>query len=206
MITDTLLKAYPIISDQVDSRELGVVLRELEAFLADGVAGSIVEFGCYVGSTSVFIQRLLTKYNSSNEYHVFDSFEGLPEKTAKDVSPAGEQFKAGELYATKKQFIMNLKKAGMALPVIHKGWFNQLTRTEVPGQIMFAFLDGDYYESIRDSLQLIEGKLTDGAIIVVDDYSNEALPGVARAVDDWIRKNGKYTLQTQASLAILRRK
>jgi hypothetical protein len=41
-----------------------------------------------------------------------------------------------------------------------------------------------------------------GAIIVVDDYANEALPGVARAVDEWLRIHGGK-LRVEASLAII---
>lgn len=196
------MKKYPIVSEQIDAHELVVLLKELEQRLVAGATGSVVEFGCYVGTASVFIGRLLAHYSNVTSYHVYDSFEGLPEKTAKDLSPAGEQFKAGELLATKKQFIATMKKAGLALPAIHKGWFSDLAPHDVPGNIMFAFLDGDYYESIKDSLRLIEGKLAEGAVIVVDDYANEALPGAAKAVDEWL--TGKpYALRTQASLAII---
>lgn len=202
MITDELIKAHPIISEQVEPRELRVVLMELERLLAAHKHGNVVEFGCYIGSTALFIQRLLTYYNSSDEYHVFDSFEGLPEKSQQDASPAGEQFKSGELLATKKQFITNFKKASLRLPVIHKGWFNQLAMSDVPREIAFAFLDGDYYESIRDSLRLIEDNLITGAVIVVDDYANEALPGAARAVDEWLLRH-PGELRVEASLAII---
>ena len=47
MITDRLLAKYPIISDQVDTKELGALLRELEKVLQSGAAGNIVEFGGY---------------------------------------------------------------------------------------------------------------------------------------------------------------
>ena len=36
---------------------------------------------------------------------------------------------------------------------MHKGWFDQLSDREVPEQIAFAFLDGDFYSSIIDSLR-----------------------------------------------------
>ena len=45
MITDQLLTKYPIISGQVDVKELGVLLRELEKVLQSGVTGNVVEFG-----------------------------------------------------------------------------------------------------------------------------------------------------------------
>ena len=86
MITDQLLAKYPIISDQVDAKELGVLLRELEKVLQSGAAGNIVEFGCYVGTTSLFIRRLLDAYDFTGEFHVYDSFMGLPEKTQLDAS------------------------------------------------------------------------------------------------------------------------
>jgi O-methyltransferase len=202
MIAASLLKKYPIISDQVDERELGVVLAELENLLQTGTPGSIVEFGCYTGSTSLFIARLLTSYNSISAYHVFDSFMGLPAKTSQDSSAAGEQFKAGELFATKKQFITNFKKAGLPLPIIHKGWFSEVPASDIPSEIMFAFLDGDYYQSINDSFRLITPNLAKNFIIIVDDYTSAALPGAAKATDEWVSRHA-CKIRTQASLAII---
>ena len=203
MITDQLLAKYPIISDQVDAKELGVLLRELEKVLRSGAAGNIVEFGCYVGTTSLFIRRLLDAYDSTGEFHVYDSFMGLPEKTQADNSAAGEQFKAGELLAPRKTFIQNFKKAGLKLPTVHKGWFADFTPDDVPESIIFAFFDGDFYESIADSFRVCNGKFHEKAIVIVDDYVNEALPGAARAVDKWLANNRQYTSRTESSLAII---
>ena len=188
MITDQLLRTYPIISDQVDERELRVLLRELERLLRAGCQGSVVEFGCYVGTTSLFIRRL---------------FAGLPEKTAQDASAAGEQFVTGELAATRKGFLQQFKKAGLRPPVVHKGWFAELMPHDVPEDIMFAFLDGDYYQSIMDSLRLVTPKLTPDAVLVVDDYANEALPGAARAVDAWLQAHPRFRCRVEASLAVM---
>ena len=52
---------------------------------------------------------------------------------------------------------------------------------------MFASLDGDYYQSIRASFACLAPRLIADAVIVVDDYANEALPGAARATDAWQR-------------------
>ena len=50
-----------LLSDQVDERELAIILRELEKVLVADVEGDVVEFGCYVGTTSVPMgQRLMT--------------------------------------------------------------------------------------------------------------------------------------------------
>ena len=190
-IADQLLTKYPIISDQVDIKELGALLRELEKTLRRGATGNIVEFGCYVGTTSLFIRRLLDAYDFTGEFHVYDSFAGLPEKTQKDNSAAGDQFKAGELLAPRKTFVQNFKKAGLKSPIIHKGWFSDFTS------------DGDFYESIVDSFRVCESKFNEDAIIIVDDYANEALPGAAKATDEWLKINRQFTVRTEASLAII---
>lgn len=203
MITPDLLKRYSLISDQVEPRELTVILAQLEQILTADTDGAIVEFGCYIGTTSLFIARLLRSYQTANEFHVYDSFAGLPDKCSQDVSPAGEQFRVGELSISKQEFIRQFKKAGLPLPIIHKKWFHNLTPDDVPDNIIFAFLDGDYYESIRASFRLITPKLLANAVVIVDDYTNEALPGAARAANEWLLSH-PAKLRVERSLAVIR--
>ncbi len=183
MYTDQLLVKYPLISDQVTINQLRIILTALEG-VQSKLDGSIVEFGCYIGTTSIFIRRLLDAYNDKREFHVYDSFAGLPQKTVHDASSAGDQFQAGALTASKKQFIWQFHKAGLYPPTIHKGWFKDLTSADIPDSIAFAFLDGDFYESIRDSLLLVLPRMQQGSVLIVDDYTREALPGAAKAVHE----------------------
>lgn len=228
----TQFEGHKLISDQIDSIELTVIVRELRRVLEALVEGDAVEFGCFVGTTSLFLQRSLETFprtilGKPNEeiaspkpfqglslenlekpeeqtklLWLYDSFEGLPEKSKQDSSPAGLQFKTGELSASKKQLILNFKKAGLRLPKIKKAWFSELSPDDLPDKICFAFLDGDYYESIKDSLKLIWPKLSKGSVVIVDDYTNEALPGAATAVREWLVAH-KASLKVESSLAIL---
>lgn len=191
-----------LLSDQIDERELAIILRELEKTLAANVAGDVVEFGCYVGTASVPLGKRLVTTNK--KLFVYDSFEGLPEKTREDESPTGTQFVAGELLASKKQLIKNFRQANVPLPGIIKAWFSDVTPDRVPDTISFAYLDGDYYHSVRDPLRLIWGRLAPNAIVVVDDYANEALPGAAKAVDEWLSHH-PAKLRVEHSLAIISR-
>lgn len=189
-------------NEQFTERELQTLLRELNAVLEKGVMGDVVELGCYKGMTSVRVQRVITAKAPNKRMYVYDSFAGLPAKTPADNSPAGTQFIAGELPASKKDVVRLFKQAGLPTPFIKKAWFNELMPMDLPDKIAFAFLDGDFYESIIDSLKLVWPKLTLGAVIVVDDYQNEALPGARKAVDEWL-KTHSTTVKTEASLAIL---
>lgn len=195
-----LIQRYGIISDQIEPNELRTILTELQASLTR--SGNIVEFGCYTGTTSLYIRRVLDTDGAYREFHVYDSFEGLPEKRSEDTSPLGLQFIAGELAVSKKQFIREFQEAQLELPTIHKGWFSDLSSSDVPDDISFAFLDGDYYESVKTPLELIAPKLAKNATIIVDDYANPALPGAKQATDEWCQRHG-YSVRVAHSLAII---
>lgn len=192
---------YPLVSNQVNKEQIRVILAEGEKVLSSQVEGAVVEFGCYIGTTSLFIRRLLDTRAGSREFHVYDSFEGLPPKTKQDESRAGEQFQAGELAVSKKQFLREFQKAGLRPPVIHRGWFKDMAPQDVPEKIAFAFLDGDFYESIRSSLQLVVPRMQPGGTIIVDDYAREALPGAAVAVHEYFSPDD---VQTAHNLGIIK--
>lgn len=187
-----------LLSDQVDAREIQIILRELRAIQQKAIVGDVVEFGCYVGTTSVYLAAELEK---ERKLWLYDSFAGLPEKTKQDVSPLGTQFQAGELSASRKQLDQTFQKLSVPKPVITKAWFTDLNNTDIPQNIAFAFLDGDYYHSVLDPLKLIWDHLSDGACVVVDDYANDALPGAAQAVNEWQSRH-HFSITTEHSLAI----
>lgn len=196
-------KRLPIVSDQVSASEIATIVQNLETIIQQHIPGHAVEFGCYVGTSSLFIQQTIVEQDSSRQFHVYDSFAGLPAKTSEDESPAGTQFRAGELHAAKAVFVRNFQQQHVPLPHIHKAWFEKLTANDLPDPIAFAFLDGDFYHSIAVSLRLITPRLSKGACIIVDDYQSSALPGAARAVDEWIERHPHSRLRTEHSLAVI---
>jgi O-methyltransferase len=200
LTVNQLLASQPLISEQVNKDQLHIILNELSRIVEKRLDGAVVEFGCYIGTTSLFISRVLHEHSDDREFHVYDSFEGLPSKAPEDASPVGEQFVAGELSVSKKQFIHEFQKANLKLPVIHKAWFNDLTAKDVPETIAFAFLDGDFYDSMHDSLRLVLPRMTKGGVIVIDDYAREALPGVAKAVHEALPNQ---TIKTAHNLGII---
>jgi O-methyltransferase len=198
-------RGQPIISDQISREGLEVVISQLERTLDKKIEGAVVELGCYVGTTSLFIRRVLDERGQSDkrEFHVYDSFEGLPEKSQQDKSPAGVAFEAGKLFIGKKAFLGQFRGANLRPPIVHKGWFSQLTDEDIPEKIAFAFLDGDFYESIRDSLRLVWPHMAPNSTIVIDDYNREALPGVNRAIKDFLQDKQIQSLRGTHNKAII---
>lgn len=186
-------------NDQVSRTETDKILETARGCL--NCVGDFVELGCYKGDTSLLLAEILK--DTDKLLYIYDSFEGLPEKGKEDESVAGESFKGGELYVTKREVKERFLRANLPVPVIKKAWFNELTDADLPEKIAFAFLDGDFYESIKDSLKLIEGKMAEGGIIVVHDYNNPALPGVARAVDEWL-KDKKFETIVYESVVVVK--
>ena len=193
---------------QVSDEETAVILDSLRIVLNAGIDGDIVEFGCYRGDTSLLIERILErefpeKFSAGKRLWIYDSFEGLPERTNFDASVAGDGFSAGELFVTKREVVERFKKAGLRVPRIRKGFFENLDAGEIdekgviikstndlPEKIAFAFLDGDLYQSIKVSLRLVAPRMVSGGIIIIHDYNNPQLPGVAKAVEEWLKKLG----------------
>ena len=188
---------------QVADDETKIILDLL--FRCLNVDGDVVELGCYEGDTSLLFAEMLRRERSDKKLWIYDSFEGLPEKTTYDDCEAGRDFQKGELCISKKYVKQRFLRANLPVPVIKKGWFCDLTDTDLPSRISFAFLDGDLYESIRDSLALVGPVMDTRGIIVVHDYNNEQLPGVTRAVDEWLGRHREYRLSVQRSLAVLSR-
>lgn len=56
----------------------------------------------------------------SRRLWLYDSFAGLPEKTIEDASGAGQNFRAGELFVTKREVVEKIRRANLRNVVIKK--------------------------------------------------------------------------------------
>jgi O-methyltransferase len=162
----------------------------LRQVVQSGIEGDVVELGCNDGRTAMIIQKTLDQLGSKKELHVYDSFEGMPEKTSYD----GNKLQPGELKTTENKLKFNFQKFSVKEPVIHKGWFKDTLPSGLPAALCFAHLDGDFYSSIKESLEHVYPKLSKGAVVVVDDYCDpeildvfNILPGVKKACDEFFK-------------------
>jgi O-methyltransferase len=202
MYASSIINQINLVSDQINKSKIKIILNNLENNISQQLDGSVVEMGCYVGTTSLFIQKLLIHYDQISNFFVYDSFQGLPDKAPEDLSVVGDQFQKFQLSCSKSDLITNFKKNNLPLPRITKAWFNQLTNQELPKKIYFAFLDSDFYFSILDSLKLIWPVFNQKGTIIIDDYNREALPGVSKAVNVFFQHK-KVKVKQVENLAII---
>ena len=176
--------------DMVNIEETININHLLNHVVWSDIPGDVVELGCHEGYTSITIQKTLDQSNSNKRLHVYDSFEGVPLPDKVD----GTFLKRGDCDTTRDRLVNNFRMFGVRLPEIHAGWFKDTLPTQLPEKICFAHLDGDLYSSITESLENVYPRLSRGAIVVVDDYTDpevhsihNILPGVKKACDDFFR-------------------
>lgn len=170
----------------ISTEQIRYILALLESVIDKEVAGDVVEFGCFVGESSKYIRMMLDNKISNKQLYVYDSFEGLPELGDYEKNTG---WKPGTLKTTEEILIENFKNNGLLPPIITKGWFRDIPKSRIPEKISFGFLDGDFYESIYDSLEQVFDRLSTGSVLVFHDYERPDLPGVKAAVVEYLSKN-----------------
>lgn len=177
------------------------------------IPGDVVEIGCYRGLTAVMLQKTLDSFSSQKSLHLYDSFEGLPQKGREDDLENWKGMKKidykdnkkigkGWFSTTESAVLENFSSFNVKTPFIHKGWFEDTLPDHLPKMVSFALLDGDFYESILTSLENLYPKLSKGAIVVIDDYCDSDLegkqntfPGVKKACDQFLKGKEEKIVQ-----------
>lgn len=179
---DYLLENMRIVSTMVDEKHLRTILNALQS--AESIEGGIVELGCNIGTTSVFI----TAFNEGKkDFYVYDSFEGFPDKDVKDEGAEYHfTFLKGGCKTSIEAFTETFNEFNLPLPLITKGWFKDIPDSNLPEKISFAFFDSDFYTSILDSWEKVYPRLTKGAKICIHDYNWSVLPGAKIACDEFL--------------------
>lgn len=154
----------------------------IEIIISNKVEGDVVEFGCYVGESTKYLMKTLVETNSNKKLYVYDSFEGLPDLSKWEENTG---WRPRTLNVSREVIEENFNRNNLPVPFITKGWFRDIPPQNIPEKISFAFLDGDFYDSIYDSLIKIYDRVEPDGYIIFHDYNRPDLPGVKAAVDQF---------------------
>jgi len=175
-------------SGTVCADRLHVIADELADMTTRGLPGAVVELGCYRGAMALWIRSVLDALGDRDrEIHVYDSFQGMPAPGVED----SDHLAASELRSSPDDVRATHAAWGRSAPVIHPGWFDETLPKELPDEIAFAYLDGDFYDSTLTGLTHCVTRLVPTGVLLVDDYADtvvnprawDGLPGVKRACD-----------------------
>ncbi len=166
------------------------------------IPGAIVECGVWRGGSMMAVARTLLELGiEDRDLYLFDTFEGMPPPTEKDVSYRGT--KATELlkksdkteadsvwcYAPLAGVQQALAQVGYNPEKIHfvPGKVEETLPHQAPETIALLRLDTDWYESTRHELIHLFPRLSPNGVLIIDDYGY--WQGARQAVDEYLQQN-----------------
>jgi O-methyltransferase len=160
--------------------------------VANHVPGDFVETGVWRGGGTIYMRAFLEAYSEpQRRVWVCDSFEGLPKPKDEYEADSGSRLWESEYLAVsmdevKRNFdFYDLLDERVCFI---KGFFSDTMPTAPIDQIAILRLDGDMYESTIVVLEHMHPKVSQGGIVIIDDYG--MLPECNRAVEDYRLKHG----------------
>jgi O-methyltransferase len=155
-------------------------LRDLARRVHDeGIPGALVDCGAWNGGSSI----LLAVGAPDRPVWVFDSFQGLPDPGALD-GPESAGF-GGDCVGSADKVRAGFAQYGATERLrLRPGWFEDTLAPAAPevGEVALLHCDGDWYDSVRHTLEVFYPRVPPGGFVVIDDYGT--WPGARRAADE----------------------
>ena len=202
---------------QLEGTQLGEAFYLLDALHRSlSLDGAVCEFGVAQGATSALIANEIR--TSGKSLWLFDSFKGLPRPSAKDVlindifGLGSIEKYAGTMAHGQEEVLARLKVIDFPLNSVQlvDGFIEDTIRYPgLPPVICFAYVDFDFYEPIKVTLEFLHARLPSGAHVLVDDYGWFS-SGAQAAVDEFVAAHASnYTcsmpLHFAGRFAVLRK-
>lgn len=176
--------------------------------VARDVPGDFAECGVWRGGSVLAMLLTLEQIGvDDRDVYLFDTFEGMTEPTENDTSPldppALETWKAAqerEAQPWAKMFNSEffneddvrrtVTSTGYPRERIHfvRGRVEDTVPERAPRALALLRLDTDWYESTRHEMEHLYPRLSDGGVLIVDDYGH--WEGARRAVDEYFAAAG----------------
>ena len=170
--------------------------------VANQIEGDIVECGVYRGGSMMTVAYTLMSMQTINrDLYLYDTFEGMttPEsvdrdcygKTASDQLQSTNKLSQESIwcYSSLKDVeeAMGLTKYPTDKLHFIKGRVEDTLPNQAPKKIALLRLDTDWYQSTYHSLVHLFPLLTQGSVIIIDDYGH--WQGARQAVDNYLKEN-----------------
>jgi len=141
----------------------------------DSIKGDYIEFGVFKGKSLYHSFKTANKLirDSNRVFWGLDSFEGFPVDN--------HDFYTDQNFSSSKELVEKNFKRFDNVKII-EGYFDKtLLDEELQNikEISFAFIDCDIYESAKVAFKFIKDRLSNGAFVMIDDFTS-------------VDKNGNY--------------
>jgi len=170
--------------------------------IKNNIPGVIVECGVGQGGSIIAAAlTLLESKKSDREIYLFDTFEGMTKPTSVDKDfrgrPTIDRFQKNRITDVSSNWIRveidEVKNAVFSTKYpkdkFHfvKGPVETTLPDNAPENISILRLDTDWYESTKHELIHLFPKLSEGGVLIIDDYGHHQ--GCKMAVDEYFKEN-----------------
>jgi O-methyltransferase len=171
------------------------------------IPGDVVECGVWRGGSMQAVARtLVAAEDTSRDLHLFDTYEGMPPPSDRDVRRSDER-SADELLAAESRedskvwavaTLEDVQDGFSRVPYpserVHfvKGKVEDTIPEHAPERISILRLDTDWYDSTRHELEHLYPRLSPGGVLLLDDYGY--WEGAREAVDEFLEQSGERLL------------
>jgi O-methyltransferase len=142
------------------------------------LGGSMAEVGVYRGASA----RLIREADRARPFHLFDTFEGLPETSEADRAPLAGQFQKGSFACSIEDVKSYLGQSDDLF--YHKGLFPESAKSLGAERFSFVHSDVDIYESTKSVLEFFYPRMLPGGVIISHDFA--WAPNVQRAFTEFL--------------------
>ncbi|MBO34064.1 MAG: hypothetical protein CMM74_14000 [Rhodospirillaceae bacterium] len=158
------------------------------------VPGDVAECGIFRGETLLPIILFLRQRESHKLVLGFDSFLGFDESVIVDRELGGAcdvSKKIGGFGDTSRALVANRLHKWQLNPNVKlvSGFYSKTLDNWADHRFSFVHLDCDLYASYRDCLNFFYVRLSNGGIILLDEYNDPPWPGCNKAVDEFLAEN-----------------
>jgi O-methyltransferase len=161
---------------------LGLAVQRLQD---EKVAGAIAEVGVWRGETSALLHRLAP----DRALHLFDTFEGFPER---DLPPGSEDTR----FRDTSQDAVRARVGASANVHLHPGYVPETLAAVAGERFAFVLLDLDLYDPTLASLEFFYPRLERCGYLVMHDYNNsESNWACKRAFDAFLADKPEHVVE-----------
>lgn len=159
-------------------RRLDNVQECIEAVIADGIPGDVLEAGVWRGGAGILMRAVLAVHGDTERIvWMADSFQGLPKpRPEHPADAADEHWTQPFLAVSLEQVKANFTRYGMLDDQVRflEGWFADTLPNAPIEKLAVLRVDGDMYGSTMDVLDALYDKVSVGGFVIVDDYGEIA--------------------------------
>jgi Macrocin-O-methyltransferase (TylF) len=160
----------------------------LQTIRDEQVPGDLLEFGVSAGNSLKELITYCEELDMKMKIYGFDSFEGLPEPSSCDPN----YWHKGEFAAPFESVSRRLGTDVRPHVRLLKGWFSETLADpglqSAIGQVAFARIDCDLYQSTAQCLAFLENRLSSGAYLCFDDWTDNPETGETKAFFEFYRR------------------